>query len=351
MTDQPTSHSQLKKRLIDAIKIKKSPALNNPKLKLSCVFKNSGTGPAKCLNCDNKGYNLYKNGAYVSARLCQCVKNCPSCHGSFLHLSTKNNKSVPCIDLSPQIIVTNYNFSSVPVKYIDAELTKFRNYSGNGDLILTQLKKYIDSFRKLNIADKAPDQLINFDESFYNNNQKHHNNINNYGIIISGAIGVGKTYLLASLAKEFINKGYTVKMIDFFQLISQIKAGFNENISEDKLIKPLIDVDILLIDELGKGRNSTFELTILDQIVMGRYNQNKFILATTNYALYNDQTPKKSVDLHDLTAASNNFDDHHGLLKDRMGGRIFSRLKESCHFLNLTGSDYRQMKSQGRIKL
>ena len=43
-----------------------------------------------------------------------------------------------------------------------------------------------------------------------------------------------------------------------------------------------MDVDILFIDELGKGRNTDFELTILDQLVMGRYNQNKMIVASTN---------------------------------------------------------------------
>ena len=36
---------------------------------------------------------------------------------------------------------------------------------------------------------------------------------------------------------------------------------------------------------MGKGRNSDWEMSILDQLVMGRYNQNKVVVASTNYNL------------------------------------------------------------------
>ena len=50
---------------------------------------------------------------------------------------------------------------------------------------------------------------------------------------------------------------------------------------------------------LVKDVNTEFELTIIDQIVMGRYNQDKPIIATTNY-LFKDQNNQHNFNV-DLT--------------------------------------------------
>ena len=49
-------------------------------------------------------------------------------------------------------------------------------------------------------------------------------------------------------------KGVSVKFVDFFQLLAEIKASFSKKESEELILKPLIEVDVLCIDELGKGR-------------------------------------------------------------------------------------------------
>ena len=163
-------------------------------------------------------------------------------------------------------------------------------------------------------------------------------------------MGVGKTYLLTSLAKTLALAGISVKFIDFFQLLSEIRSCYSEHRSDRELLQPLIDVDVLFIDEMGKGRNTDFELVILDQLVMGRYNRNRAIVASTNCLLQASKPEEQKRNLYDIPLdqhperhepagfASSQF----GTLESRVGERIFSRLVETSLMLELSGKDFRR---------
>ena len=275
------------------------------------------------------GFQLYGEGPTIKARLSPAMKACEHCLGLGLFYDATTHTSSYCTKRPPQKMVALVNKSHLPVRYLRATLdgkeTGFRNYSGNADRILGQLKKYLQIF---------PDKfLCPPTEKKSDYNEKN-------GLILSGPVGVGKTFLLVSLAKKLLVKGYQVEFIDFYRLIEEIKGSFSaKDKSSQEIIDPLIEVEILLIDELGKGRNTELELTILDQIVMGRYNQNKPIIATTNYSLHSPSS--KTVNLKSVSHAFGT--DYFGSLKERVGSRIFSRFIESSHLLQLDGSDYRTL--------
>lgn len=306
--------SELRRRLSDAVHDLGED--ENSKLKGYCAIEYS----REC--CRGLGYTVGKKGAYLQAKTCECVQTCPNCLGN-LYKVDEDGESRPCKKPLPTVVANLYNEAKIPARYIDATLENFKNFTGNGERIVGSIQKYSRSFSE--------------------GSQQ--------GLVLSGPVGVGKTYVLAALAKDFISKGISVKFVDFFQLLAEIKASFSKKMSEDSILNPLIDVDVLFIDELGKGRNTEFELTIIDQIVMGRYNQDKPIIATTNY-LFKDLSSQHNYNV-DLTQkaenASSNFSpDVFGTLKERVGKRIFSRFEESCHFVELTGQDYRKMKARER---
>lgn len=274
--------------------------------------------------CEGKGYKLECRGAFIGAVICPCLRECSLCLGSAYRDDAAGLRSRACSLPLPQRMVNLWNDSSLPVRYFDCELSRFCNFTGNGQQVLSLLGSY----------------LKRFDQQQRQGARSSHR-----GIVISGPVGVGKTYLLVSLAKALIRQGRRVKFVDFFQLITEIKAGYSQKASEEDILKPLIEVDVLLIDELGKGRNSEFELTILDQLVMGRYNQDKPIIATTNY-FFGRQSPSRTVDLR---APSHNFGlDSFGLLRERVGTRIYSRIVEGCALVPLTGRDFRELQSERR---
>lgn len=161
-----------------------------------------------------------------------------------------------------------------------------------------------------------------------------------------GRPGLGKTHLAVSVIKSLIlDKGAECKFVDFFQLLSDIRNGYSQDLSEQAIINPYVAAPILLIDELAKGRNTEWELTMLDQIISSRYNAaDKITLFTTNYS---DQAPSstKSGETHKEFGSGNTQVEE--TLQDKVGERIYSRLVEMCRFIKLEGMDYR-LEMQGK---
>ncbi len=265
--------------------------------------------------CNGLGFQVDAKGSKTVARICECVKACPSCLGQAVMIDDKK-QSRPCKNPSPRKICNLLNDADVPARYKDASLKSFANFSGNGQVVVQKVQDWLRQFQKS--GDK--------------------------GLLLGGPVGVGKTFLLASIAKALVAKGISAKFIDFFQLLAEVKAGYGENRSEMAIIGPLIDVDVLLIDELGKGRNTEFELTILDQLVMGRYNANKIIVASTN-CTFQETSPAYSFNyaLDRATNPHGNFEaDSYGTLESRVGKRIYSRLMETTVIIELKGDDFRR---------
>ena len=71
----------------------------------------------------------------------------------------------------------------------------------------------------------------------------------NKGFVLSGPVGAGKTHLLAAtLAHLVLEVGWVLSL-----LYATIRRGFQEGKSGGEIIGPLSEVEVLAIDELGKG--------------------------------------------------------------------------------------------------
>lgn len=292
-----------------------SAAMCQIKMKLNC--------------CQGLGYQISSDGSFCHAELCSCVAGCLTCHGQgrFFH----EGVSRACMSPHPKLVANLINSARVPSRYSLASLSEFSNFSGNGKKIVQWVDQWIKSYRR-----------------------------GVKGMVLEGPVGVGKTYILAAIANEMARRAVAVRFVDFFQLLSELKANYAQNQADDTILKPLLSVDVLIIDELGKGRNSDWELSILDQLVMGRYNQNKTILASTNYSLV--PAKKASMGRYDtgdgLGGHSKGFREQlfESSLEERVGERIYSRLAEVCQFISLKGEDYRRafvqaaMPSEAKVK-
>lgn len=262
--------------------------------------------------CDGKGYTLNVDGPRTRARLCKCVEGCGACKGQARFL--KSGVSVPCRDPNPVHVVGTINQAAVPSRYGFSSLNRFNNFSGNGRQIVHR------------VAD--------WSRSYHRQSKR--------GLVIEGPVGVGKTFMLTAVTMSLAMRQISVRFVDFFELLTTLKAGYSNNKADDSILRPLIDVDVLVIDELGKGRNSDWELSILDQLVMGRYNQNKVILASTNYSTQGGLSVGQDINPDrgpDSRFRESNFDQS---LEERVGQRIFSRLVETCDMVRLEGDDYRR---------
>lgn len=168
------------------------------------------------------------------------------------------------------------------------------------------------------------------------------------GFIVSGPVGTGKTHLLAAALRHLtLERGVSCAYVEISLLFAQIRRGFNEGRSGGEIIQPLSRLDVLAIDEIGKGRGSAFELETLDELIARRYNSGRVTLFATNYSL-NPPDKKATGYLTSDSALEASKDSR--LLCDKVGERIYSRLCEMCDLVEFpTGTaDMRRSRSQMR---
>ena len=162
----------------------------------------------------------------------------------------------------------------------------------------------------------------------------------NPGLILHGPVGRGKTHLLVGVVRELILRhGIQVRFVEFTRLLAQLKSGYSEGKSGSSVIDPLVEVPVLAIDELGKGRMTDWELTVIDEVISRRYNAMACTLGSTNFA------PGIATGAAPANAAVVNATPQ--TLGDRVGDRVYSRLEETCKFIELVGPDFRHIKGQG----
>ncbi len=104
------------------------------------------------------------------------------------------------------------------------------------------------------------------------------------GLIITGNSEVGKTHLVAAISNELMEKGKIVLMGRLTSLLDIIKGTFKDNSKpENELIELFSNIDMVVIDDLGTEKISSWALDKLYTIIENR-NENKLpIIITTKF--------------------------------------------------------------------
>ena len=157
------------------------------------------------------------------------------------------------------------------------------------------------------------------------------------GLLFMGGCGVGKTHLAVGIIKDIISKSVPCLFVDFRALLAEIKETYSDpkgETSESDVLQPVLETDVVVLDDLGAERISEWVRDRLGFIINHRYNNKKAMIITTNYM---DATSKKS----SLTRAKET-------LQDRIGVRLRSRLYEMCRLVEIKADDYRLRFTAGK---
>ncbi len=118
---------------------------------------------------------------------------------------------------------------------------------------------------------------------------------NNENLLFLGNTGVGKTFLANCIAKELLDRGYTVIYLTAFRLfdiLEKYKFGKDaENVlAASNQFEYILDCDLLIIDDLGTELGNSFTTSQLYLIVNERLLRLKSTLISTNLSLDNLNT-------------------------------------------------------------
>jgi DNA replication protein DnaC len=167
------------------------------------------------------------------------------------------------------------------------------------------------------------------------------------GLLFLGTCGVGKTHLAVALLKEVIqHRGAAGLFYDFRDLLREIQASWNSvsQTSEVEILSPVLDADVLVLDELGSNKPTEWVRDTVAYIINSRYNEKKATIFTSNYL---DPTNGREGDSFATQTSVKARDES---LTDRIGARLRSRLHEMCIVLELRGKDFRIFGKDARYR-
>lgn len=133
------------------------------------------------------------------------------------------------------------------------------------------------------------------------------------GLYFYGGAGTGKTFLASLIAREYILHSRSVVFGDVPFLLSELKRTFNTpEQSSEGLLDRYCNCDLLVLDDLGAGQVTEWNVGVLYQIINNRYNASKPLIITSNF---------------DLDGLEEKF----GKADALSAKRIISRLSEMCY--------------------
>jgi len=152
------------------------------------------------------------------------------------------------------------------------------------------------------------------------------------GLLFSGPCGVGKTHLAAGILRNLIQqKGVDGHFVDFRELLKNIQDTYRPShpLSPSQIVRPILEVELLVLDDLGAAKMTDWVRDTLGHIISHRYNQERITLFTTHFR-------------DGEAAAAGTLDVAPETLAVRIGTALRSRLDEMCRVVPMEGHDYRR---------
>ena len=251
------------------------------------------SGEGVCPLCEGRGWIVSQDGSAGAAKRCRCVQQ-----GRADHLLQQ---------------------AHLPPRYSGCS---FRTFDVNADSASSQDQL----LRAKSICERYVDTFLTADGRFRES-----------GLLFIGPPGAGKTHLAVAVLKELIAR-FQVRglFVDFTTLIHDIQNTFNPEApgSKQAILDPVVEAEVLVLDELGAQKPSPWINEILYLIINSRYTRRLPTLFTTNFRL-------------EATATSDHLDRLPGsrsyaALSARISPSLLSRLYEMANPVEIDVEDFRR---------
>jgi len=129
---------------------------------------------------------------------------------------------------------------------------------------------------------RAKDTAITYFKEF-----KNIKNTRKNSILLCGQVGGGKTHLSVALALNLLKKNIKVVYMPYRDVITRVKQNMMDDEYYRKTIAKYQTCEVLLIDDLFKGKITESDLNIMFEILNYRYLNHLPLIISTEFVVEN----------------------------------------------------------------
>ena len=137
------------------------------------------------------------------------------------------------------------------------------------------------------------------------------------GLLLFGNVGTGKSYAAGCIANALIDKEVSVLMVGMSDMVNRMQGNFGAD--RDSYMTSLMRPELLILDDLGAERNTSFGKERVFDVINRRRLTGKPMIITTNIPIV---TMQKAVSLDER--------------------RIYDRILEVCVPIRFDGENFRR---------
>src|SRR5215207_8300010 len=182
---------------------------------------------------------------------------CAFCYGTGMEV-VAGNGARRCRCRTEERRAKLFAAANLPRRYERCSFANYHPAPGNG----TQLQAFNNAFK---LADEYPAV--------------------ERGLLFMGPVGTGKTHLSTAILRGLVEKGIPCLFYEFGALLKEIQNSYNpvSQTSELKVLAPVYETEVLVLDELGAVKPTDWVRDTMMQIIGSRYNNRRLTIFTTNY--------------------------------------------------------------------
>ena len=145
------------------------------------------------------------------------------------------------------------------------------------------------------------------------------------GLLLFGNVGTGKSYAAGCIANALVDRLESVLFVGMSDVVNRMQGNFGSD--RDHYMKSLMRPSLLVLDDLGSERSTSFGKERVFDVVNNRLLSGKPMIITTNIPL---NVMQKATDLDDR--------------------RIYDRILEVCVPVVFGGDSFRKTNAAGNMK-